>query len=1170
MKKILLLISFVLLSVSTAFAVEGLNPYAYNLSWRQTNENRTLQVSYCLNAPAKSVTLDILNEAGTQVLASFTNLPVGETEYNKDNNPQITPHVYEINMAELISRELPMGSALSWRITVTGTSPGEPTMITAKTFNFYCPQGIAVDKNPSSPNFGKVFVTETLDGKSIASKNYYSKNPYGADKNGKIVAGVYVFSPNFTKITPNSTPYNGGNTFTQQMAPFKDGTGATFDGGHQPFQICVSEDSRIFVSSGDKRTDGVVVWEIDKDDFNKWTPIIKGTWDANWQLVDANNTVFSGFNTSMAVNGSGENLTLLLYTTTKASIEGMKSNGYRLFEYKIGTNTGQFTGSPTEILAFRDKYGTVYDKANVIYDGDGGYWFGASRATEKVKEPNLVHVNKDGVETYNSCAYDFFGGAGLLVYTPSKYPTKKWLIKGVNNGATGTTYGKFSIWEIGYNSSTKKTTLTGKYTNIQSTGLKRYHNAFAMDYAENLFVVGNLGEKCLAFALPYSGTKTTPAPQKMTLTAPNQNITYNVTLKLSSDSYFNGEPMGVLTGGGAKLFGDQVTVTATPSDSRRFEFVKWVASPSNNVYTTPKHTFTITGDVTITAFFKEKVYKVEYFNLFKGYQDITDYYKGENATMDNNTNSRLWRLFQVAYNQNYSDHYDCGYATLLKKSCYAVMYFVHTHSRSNQDEERSTICSNVEQFVDNDTYSNNLNNYSFNWLGKYIEHVVGTEVDYETRSEGWYNVWGFYLQAFFNRTNIYNASLNAESSITSNYPKKDFTILGRPDYWRKWWQQIDCGLDTICTYETSMPIEWKRRISPTQSIRERTRKVAANGNISYTNTDNYLSPGNWYQWNYYDDKLLGWCYGSKDPSKWENEIATEKIVHNVYKDGNLLAVWLDKKLHEAKNNYDVTKLLKTNINNAHAVSVYRPLQAGMYNTICLPFSLSTLVGTPYEGATVLKLNTAEVIEAEGNYDVETEQTLNIYFTQVTFQNGDIMEAGVPYLIQPLNDIPNEVTFTVSSSDMYDIPESGLGEVVYDIVEEGQSPNIAFHGVISPTHLPNSPHTLILVADNRLAVPEIVVDDSEDENVAVLTGDQMLGLRGYFTLQGAAAAQSLAQQSAMHIGKKVTTDTPEVPEEEEEVEITQPATPKTSKIMYQGNIYILRGNEVYTLTGHRVK
>jgi hypothetical protein len=81
---------------------------------------------------------------------------------------------------------------------------------------------------------------------------------------------------------------------------------------------------------------------------------------------------------------------------------------------------------------------------------------------------------------------------------------------------------------------------------------------------------------------------------------------------------------------------------------------------------------------------------------------------------------------------------------------------------------------------------------------------------------------------------------------------------------------------------------------------------------------------------------------------------------------------------------------------------------------------------------------------------------------------------------------------------------------------------------------------------------------------------MFGLRGYFTLQGAAAAQSLAQQSAMHIGKKVTTDTPDAPEVVEDVETVQPAAPKTSKIMYRGNIYILRGNEVYDLNGRLLR
>lgn len=64
MKKILLLISSLIISIATAFAVEGLNPYAYNLSWQQPNDNRTLQVSYCLNAP----------ETNTKIVKLWSNL----------------------------------------------------------------------------------------------------------------------------------------------------------------------------------------------------------------------------------------------------------------------------------------------------------------------------------------------------------------------------------------------------------------------------------------------------------------------------------------------------------------------------------------------------------------------------------------------------------------------------------------------------------------------------------------------------------------------------------------------------------------------------------------------------------------------------------------------------------------------------------------------------------------------------------------------------------------------------------------------------------------------------------------------------------------------------------------------------------------------------------------
>lgn len=1135
MKRILLLISCLIISVASTFAIEGLNPYAYNLSWQQTNNNRTLQVSYCLNAPAKSVTIEILNEQGN-VAASFSG-PTTETKYDRTKTPTVTPNVVNINMAELVSK-VPMGTDLQWRVKVTGTSPSAPTKV-SQTYNIYCPQGVAVDNNPMSENFGRILFTETLDGASVTTKNYYTKSPYKANTAGKIQAGVYALSPDFRKITENSTPEKGGNAFTQVLKSFSSGYGS-FDGGHQPWQVCISEDSRIFVSSGDKRADGVIVWELSQD-LKTWTPVIKGTWDANWQMMNGGN-FYAGFNCSMDVKGSGENLTLLLYSATQSAVKNHTFAGFVLAEYPLGT-APTFTGTPTIVNSFKNqRYGLVFDKANVVYDGEGGYWFGASRGTGESNQPNLVHVNKNGKQATYSYDAALYGGAGIKVHSPSKYPSEKWLIKGLSRNSS--TEGRFRIWSVSYDYANNKTTRTTKYT-VATTGLGRNHNAFAIDYAENLFVVGNSGEKIQAYALPYVGHKTTPAKQAMNLTAPTYDNIYRVTINIEGDA------MATVTGAGQYMENDQVTVTATPSDPNRYEFVEWTTSTGYTHKENP-FTFNITRDITFTAHFKVKKYKVEYFNLFEKptdlyeglCQDITDYFRGGAATMDKTRSSRLWRLFQVEFNNKYK-HNLSDHGTFADGRYMVTQFFAKTNYNT-------TIRNDLEEFLDTDKQS------PFYWLGQYIEHIEGNgknkDINAYSNSSGSYNMWGFYLSAFINRTVPQNASGSSVSYLNGGYNYPSFSEYGKPTHWRKWWQQIELGLDTITTYDSPMPITWSMRTPP-------------EGNI------NGAAPSNWYKWN--DDaanpgKLLGWYYGEKNPDTWTDNKDAVEIVHNVYKSGNLIAIWLDKELREEKDNYDVTKLLKTNTNNAHAVSVYRPLQAGMYNTICLPFSLSTLVGTPYEGATVLKLNTAEVIEAEGNDDVETEQTLNIYFTQVTFQNGDIMEAGVPYLIQPLNDIPNEVTFTVSSSDMYEIPESGLGEVVHDIVEEGQSPHIAFHGVISPTHLPNSPHTLILVADNRLAVPEIVVDDSEDENVAVLTGDQMLGLRGYFTLQGAAAAHSLAQQSAMHIGKKVTTDTPDAPEVEEEVETTQPATPKTSKIMYQGNIYILRGNEVYTLSGRRVK
>lgn len=69
---------------------------------------------------------------------------------------------------------------------------------------------------------------------------------------------------------------------------------------------------------------------------------------------------------------------------------------------------------------------------------------------------------------------------------------------------------------------------------------------------------------------------------------------------------------------------------------------------------------------------------------------------------------------------------------------------------------------------------------------------------------------------------------------------------------------------------------------------------------------------------------------------------------------------------------------------------------GAWNTLCLPFDLHSLTGTPLEGATVMRLNvTSKSSEVYRTRFDESDGTLNLYFSNVT---GNL-EAGVPYIVK---------------------------------------------------------------------------------------------------------------------------------------------------------------------------
>lgn len=215
------------------------------------------------------------------------------------------------------------------------------------------------------------------------------------------------------------------------------------------------------------------------------------------------------------------------------------------------------------------------------------------------------------------------------------------------------------------------------------------------------------------------------------------------------------------------------------------------------------------------------------------------------------------------------------------------------------------------------------------------------------------------------------------------------------------------------------------------------------------------------------------------------------------------------------------------------VFVQRELDTESYSTICLPFNLETLVGTPYEGASVLEFTSEETSNVDG------DNRISLNFTEVTFGAGKGMRAGKPYLIQVKNAISGEKIFwDVTCPDI-----DNQGKSVINI-----NGTVTFHALLNPTTFTAAQlkDMLFLTADNRL----VTLYGQNSVNIN--------GLRGYFTVSGDLAKTA---EFVLNLPEKVTTSIPMV---------NMADSLQVTKYLWDGKIYIQRGNEVYDLSGARVK
>ena len=170
-------------------------------------------------------------------------------------------------------------------------------------------------------------------------------------------------------------------------------------------------------------------------------------------------------------------------------------------------------------------------------------------------------------------------------------------------------------------------------------------------------------------------------------------------------------------------------------------------------------------------------------------------------------------------------------------------------------------------------------------------------------------------------------------------------------------------------------------------------------------------------------------------------------------------------------------------------------------------------------------------------DIEVTETGTTQDIRLQFTEANELTAGMPYLIQPANDITQPLEFN---------------NVVITATEGSTSGSeiVTFNAILSPTTFyEGDKSVLFLTSNNILAWPSVTAN--------------MNGMRAYFQLTDTEESQPMQIRARISVNQGPTT-------EDIIVFVPTASKEKATKIMRNGVIYILRNGEIYTLQGTKLK
>ncbi|WP_455584469.1 N-acetylmuramoyl-L-alanine amidase [Bacteroides sp.] len=359
----------------------------------------------------------------------------------------------------------------TWSVTASSRPVAYPAKISDDTpvFQFYSGRAVAVDNNPESPFFGRVYVSESAGGPVSEGTPI---NPRTTQK------GIYILDAALTDVTNQ-----GSESYTGNIA-----WGANVNASYQyaPRGIATDAAGKVYISDSSFGNSGIYIMDAANPQAD-FSSLFGGTLNTSNGQVTAGGTFIHDPIEDIKIIGHGADTKLFTYNRPASPVAG------GIYRYDIGTATFPWTSAPSATVYDDMQNGNLLQNAygQIASDTHGGWWICQYRAgTGGASVPALIHTTNGKVD-YN-CSTSL----------PSSYQGAMAVNTDGTMLAMGTKAGKVEVFDVVYDASNKPT-LTSKCS-IDWGGTTDYLQNIAFDAAGNLYLISNYNERLMVYSLPKS------------------------------------------------------------------------------------------------------------------------------------------------------------------------------------------------------------------------------------------------------------------------------------------------------------------------------------------------------------------------------------------------------------------------------------------------------------------------------------------------------------------------------------------------------------------------------------------------------------------------------------------------------------------------------------------